>query len=130
MPIRSRTYLESKFENGDVPNEDDFTDIFDSFFHKDEDTIPQTKVENLPPLEETISGSGSIVVPAGLLVISIVLLPTSGGSFTIGSTAPGSEYDGGTLSGTTPYRHTSQYYFLTATTIYFTGNFDVKIFLR
>lgn len=34
--IRTREYLKSRFENGDVPTAEDYADLIDSFFHKNE----------------------------------------------------------------------------------------------
>lgn len=41
MPIQTRTYLKSKFETGDIPTEQDFIDLFDSYMHLTED-VEQT----------------------------------------------------------------------------------------
>jgi hypothetical protein len=35
--ITNRTNISNKFENGDIPSQSDFQEIFDSFVHKDED---------------------------------------------------------------------------------------------
>lgn len=37
MAIKSRTWLKSRFENGDTPSEREWYDVFDSFVHKIED---------------------------------------------------------------------------------------------
>ncbi len=36
---RSRSYLQEEFKTGKKPSQDDFYDLFDSFYHKDEDPI-------------------------------------------------------------------------------------------
>ena len=39
MAVKSRTYLKTKFESGDKPTQDDFTDLIDSTYNKLEDAI-------------------------------------------------------------------------------------------
>ena len=39
MSIQSRETLHEHFENGDIPNEQDYINVFDSFIHKNEDGI-------------------------------------------------------------------------------------------
>ncbi|MCC8146462.1 MAG: hypothetical protein LIO93_08515 [Bacteroidales bacterium] len=47
MAILGRKILKGFFKNGDKPNENNFWDWMDSFFHKTEDKIPITSVTNL-----------------------------------------------------------------------------------
>lgn len=39
MPIQPRTYLKSRFENGDIPDQNDFGDVIDSYIHESEDGL-------------------------------------------------------------------------------------------
>jgi hypothetical protein len=39
MPIKTRSYLKAKFENGDIPNQNDFVDLFDTFIAQSDDQI-------------------------------------------------------------------------------------------
>jgi hypothetical protein len=89
MPIKTRVYLKGKFENGDYPNENDFIDLFDSYWHQTEDTIPRSVIEMGEPIELSVAGSGSTVIPADTFMEGIVLLPSVGGSFKIGETFGG-----------------------------------------
>jgi hypothetical protein len=122
--------LKTYFETGDVPTEAQYIDLIDSKRNV-QDEIPQADVANLAPLTATVSTSGSIAIPAGALIEYIVLLPSSGGAYTIGTTPGGTEYESGTLTGTTPYTYvTSGEYTIAGKTIYFTGTFDAKIYIR
>ncbi|MCC8146464.1 MAG: hypothetical protein LIO93_08525 [Bacteroidales bacterium] len=47
MAILGRNILKGFFKNGDKPNENNFWDWMDSFFHKTEDKIPITSVTDL-----------------------------------------------------------------------------------
>ncbi|MCC8146465.1 MAG: hypothetical protein LIO93_08530, partial [Bacteroidales bacterium] len=47
MAILGRNILKSFFKNGDKPNENNFWDWMDSFFHKTEDKLPITSVTDL-----------------------------------------------------------------------------------
>lgn len=130
MAQQTDVTLKTYFETGDVPTEAQYIDLIDSKYNLG-DTLPQSNVANLAPLTATVAASGSIAVPAGALIEYIVLLPTSGGSYTIGTTPGGTEYESGTLTGTTPYTYvTSGEYTVAGKTIYFTGTFDAKIYIR
>jgi hypothetical protein len=39
MPIKSRAELEERFQNGDIPDQNDFIDVFDSYIHQTEDGV-------------------------------------------------------------------------------------------
>jgi hypothetical protein len=39
MPIKTREQLEERFQDGDVPTQEDFIDVFDSYFHLTEDGV-------------------------------------------------------------------------------------------
>lgn len=43
--VTNRTNISNKFENGDIPSQSDFGEIFDSFVHKDEDKATIQMVE-------------------------------------------------------------------------------------
>lgn len=47
MAIRVRALLRKWFGRGMYPTSEQFSDLFDSFFHKEEDTIPIDRVEEL-----------------------------------------------------------------------------------
>ena len=120
--------LKTYFETADVPTQSEYVDLIDSKRNAAE-TILQSEVEKAAALSVSIAGSGTISVAANSLIRYIVLLPSAGGAFKIGSTAGGTEYDGGTLTGTTPYTLTWAEYITTAKTIYFTGTFTAKIYV-
>jgi hypothetical protein len=120
--------LKSYFETGDVPTQAQYIDTIDSK-RNIQDTILQSEVEKGAPLTSAISGSGTVVVAANSMIKYIVLLPSGGGTYKIGSTAGGTEYDTGTLIGTTPFTLTWGQYVTASTTIYFTGTFTAKIFV-
>ena len=67
---------------------------------------------------------------ADKLLIAIVLIPTAGGTYKIGTTPGGSEYETGTLTGTTPYTYTLTEYSATSITLYFTGTFTAKVYTK
>lgn len=123
------TVLKTYFETGDTPTEAQFIDLIDSL-RNEGDEIPQTDVEKLAPLSVTVTGSGSQLVPIDSLIEYMVLIPTAGGAYTIGTTPAGTEYESGTLTGTTPYVYVNTEYLSAATTIYFTGTFTAKIYTR
>lgn len=50
MATRSRALLKSWFKRGLYPKAEHFADWIDSYFHKEEDTIPVASVEDLPNL--------------------------------------------------------------------------------
>ncbi|WP_160711306.1 hypothetical protein [Chitinophaga solisilvae] len=50
MPIQERNKLKSWFETGDYPTQQQFWDLIDSFFHKQEDTITINNVTGLRDL--------------------------------------------------------------------------------
>ena len=129
MAEESRTILKTYFETGDIPTEAQFINFLDSYFHKD-DIIPAENVEDLAPIEEVISGSGNYQIAAGKLLIGIVLVPSISGSYTIGTTGGGDEIDSGSLTAGTNETINYQEFFGTATSIYFTGTFTAKIYLR
>jgi hypothetical protein len=65
MPIKSRTYLKSKFDNGDIPTQDDFADIIDSYIHEEEDGIT---IYNAPDLTVRVGiGIDTPESPLGIL---------------------------------------------------------------
>ena len=47
MPIRSIAQLKAWFRRGKYPTEEQFADWMDSYVHKDEDTVPMSKVDGL-----------------------------------------------------------------------------------
>lgn len=47
MAIRVRAQLRKWFGRGMYPTAEQFSDLFDSFFHKTEDKIPMSGVEGL-----------------------------------------------------------------------------------
>jgi hypothetical protein len=96
-----------------------------------DDEIPQADVVNLAPLTATVATSGSIAIPAGVKIECVILLPSSGGAYTIGTTPGGDEIESGTLTGTTPYTYNfSNAYTVSGYTLYFTGTFTAKLYVR
>lgn len=56
MAIKSRALLKSTFQNGYIPTQNDFADVFDSYIHKTEDYI-------------TINGNGNVGIGLGTGVV-------------------------------------------------------------
>ncbi|WP_295795169.1 LamG-like jellyroll fold domain-containing protein [Mucilaginibacter sp.] len=56
--MASRNILKNFFKRGQKPTEGQFASLIDSFWHKDDDTIPITKVSNLT---DTLAGKAAIV---------------------------------------------------------------------
>lgn len=77
----------------------------------------------------TISASGSLAIAAGTLIDKIIL-EGSTGAFTIGTSDGGDEIDSGTITAGTPYILTDDTYFASAGTLYFTGTYTAKVYLR
>ncbi len=123
------TVLKGYFETGDTPTEAQYIDLIDSLRNA-LDTIAQADVDGLPAQTATISGSGSIVVPAAKLMLAIVLIPSAGGTYKIGTTPGGSEYETGSLTGTTPYTYANIEYSTPSITLYFTGTFEAEVHTR
>ncbi len=132
MSIVTDTVLKTYFETGDTPTQAQFIDLIDTLRNAGVE-IPQTDVEKLAPLSVVVATSGNIVVPADSVIEYIVLIPASSGSYTIGTTPGGSEYESGSLTGTTPYTYVmSGEYNVASKTIYFTSttSFEARIIIR
>lgn len=59
MTVRSKSYLQGKFANGQKPTGTDFSDQFDSFVHKTEDSIAISKVTGL---QDALNSAGGIKI--------------------------------------------------------------------
>jgi len=79
-------------------------------------------------VDASISSSGSLVLEAGTLISKIVITG-SAGTFKIGTTAGNGEIIDDSFDGTPVVFESVGKYFETATTIYFTGTFNVKLLL-
>jgi hypothetical protein len=58
MSIKARTLLKTWFETGKYPEQSQFADWIDSFFHKTEDTI---EMESINGLQEALDSKQSVV---------------------------------------------------------------------
>lgn len=56
MSERTRAELKTKFENGDVPTQDDFADLIDSAYNKEDDKLPTAA--DLAKKVDKVSGKG------------------------------------------------------------------------
>jgi hypothetical protein len=123
--------LKTYFETGDVPTEAQYIDLIDSK-RNIQDEIPQADVTNLAPLTATISGSGSIIVPADALIQYILLIPSSNTFYNVGTTPGGGEYETGSLTAGTSYTlGVSGEHNTASKTIYFTGSgYEARIYIR
>lgn len=80
--------------------------------------------------EVEVTGSGTLSITAGQLVEKIIMTTDTSGAFKMGTSANGSEIGGGNLIGGTAYVRQIDYYFPTAGTLHFTGNFTAYVYLR
>jgi len=129
MAQQTVTYLKGKYNTGDMPTEQDFHDWLDSYFHKT-DTVPKAQIEDGEPITQLIATNGTYALAAGKMIELIVFEDVSSGTVEVGTTAGASDIIDDNLTGGTPLVERIDYYVATATTIYFTGNFSIKIYLR
>ena len=65
MAKQSRSTLKNWFKTGLKPLQNQFWDLFDSYWHKDDDLIPQSAIQNLEveinDLRDRIQGGGLVV---------------------------------------------------------------------
>jgi len=59
MSVKTRRYIKTRFENGDVPTEQDFIDLIDSYFHLTEDQKKAGLTEFKP---EVYIAKGRVVI--------------------------------------------------------------------
>lgn len=84
MPtVRTRSYLRSKFENGDKPPQGDFWDWIESFWHKSETPGPVTLVAP--------GGVTTYAMPEGSMLTEIVVYGTPAGTVTVEKQTSGGE---------------------------------------
>lgn len=145
MAQQDRNTLKTFFQTGDKPTQQQFWDWLDSFVHNT-DAIPQSRitgltdalptaaqlqaVEDLEPKDVTINGSGTYQIPAGKLLQHIVFMVNTNNVCKAGfSLNSGEIFDDNV---TTAQHAIANYtfYFQSQTTIHFTGNCTVKIYLR
>lgn len=145
MAQQTRSNLKNLFQTGDKPTQQNFADWLDSFYHK-EDTIPQSAIAglvaalpsatqlqqlaDLQPKEVVVSGSETYSVPAGKLLEHVVFIVASNGNVKAGFSVNAGEIFDDDVTTSQPSVATYVQYFQTQTTIHFTGNCTVKIYLR
>lgn len=78
----------------------------------------------------SVSGSATFSVPAERMLQAVVLKSASNTSFSIGTTAGGTQIASGNITGGTPSTQVLWRYYTSATTIHFTGTFTAEIFIR
>jgi len=120
MAKQTITHLKSRFETGDTPTETDFSDVFDSYVHKDD--INYTEL--------TVSGSNTYLLSADKLIVRIVFQDASSGTVKVGTTAGASDIIDENIIGGTPLVEGLEYFVAANTTIHFTGNFTAKIYIQ
>jgi len=116
MAITARSILKTWFETGDTPLQSQFWNWLDSYWHKDDDSIPvsainaselealiQDEIANADidpaePISVAITGSGTATLPAGQLLDKIVAIGTAGVEVKVGTTASGDEIALGEIS--------------------------------
>lgn len=112
MAIQTRAYLYGKFENGDKPNQQDFADFIDSYWHKSES-----------PGVSTTAASGStttVNIAAGTLVEKIVVIGSVSGTITISKNGTTTLFDAESFTTAGSVFEPSEY-FNSAGTLVFTG---------
>lgn len=148
MPLASISTIKSWFENFDRPNQQQFWDWIDSFWHKGE-SIPTSSITGLDdiisdlpsqaqldaidafaPTVVVVSGAGTFQVPSGKILQYIVCEAASDTTIQIGTTASGSEIQEVALKAASPETLTFNSYVKNSFTIHFTGNFTAIIYLR
>lgn len=140
--------IKSWFETGKKVSQTQFWNTWDSFFHKDEEiptsqvtgldailaTIPTsediTTVTELAPKLLTVTGSNTYALPAGKLLEKIAIDATADGTFKVGLTADGSELYSDAVSDGDSLLWLLDYYSGVVQTIHFTGNAQIKIYIR
>jgi hypothetical protein len=141
MAITNRDTIKTWFETGDYPTQQQFADAWDSYWNKLEG-IPISAVTGLStvlnalqpnlPIVGDVAGNGTVVLPAGKLILCIVLYAASAsGEVMLGATAGASDWATVELPNTTDeqtqilLRRTA-----VATTLHFTStlNFSYAIY--
>lgn len=139
--------IKNWFKTGLKPTQSQFWDTWDSFWHKD-DSIPTASVAGLDsalsglptpeqlavlatvaPVVVNVAGSATYALAAGKLM-EVVVADGASGTAKVGTTASGSEIVEGSVSTGVPLVARVDAYAPTAITIYFTGNFTAKLYLR
>lgn len=148
MAVQIRSVIKNWFRTSLKPTQQQFWDWIDSFVHKS-DIIPTANVDglddvlnSLPTNEElqavqdlqpkavTSNGSGTYEVPAGKLVMCIVLTVTNANTIKVGLSPNGSEIDENEVQTNQAYTINYNNYFIAATIIHFTGDCTAQIYLR
>lgn len=145
---QSISTLQNWFRTALKPTQNQFWDLFDSFWHKDEN-IPIAHVEGLTelladlPSEEqlaaldtvapvvlNVAGTGVYSVGAGKLMEVVVVDSVAGGSVKVGTSVGGGQVIDDAVSAGVPGVFRVDFYSKNAGSVYFTGTFTVKIYLR
>lgn len=98
------------------------------------DPLSDAFIANKPDVVESetvsVSGGNTFNVPAGKVVLSIVLRTTTTNTIRVGTTVNGSEIDENEVVANEPYTINYNNYFNAQTTIHFTGNCEAEIYVR
>lgn len=148
MALVSRSTLYNWFKRRLKPLEEQFHSWIDSFWHKN-DLIPTSAIDgldaqlaNIPTQEQIDAWNGltpGLNVVAGALTLEVlasttieffVIKVTGAANCKIGVTASGSEILEVNYDAAGSYPEIIYYHFDSATTIYFTGNFQFLIYKR
>jgi hypothetical protein len=144
MAIKQRDLIKTWFETGDFPTQQQFWDAWDSYWHK-EDAIPIAAVSGLADILYTIpvntnqiingsiSGTGTVALPAGKLVYGLAVFAADGdGDILLGTNAGGADWATiGVLASDDSMFEILNKYRTTPTTIHFTSslNFSYAFYL-
>ena len=145
--ITSLADIKNWFRTGLKPTQSQFWNTWDSFWHKD-DSIPTSSVAGLDaalsglptpeqlavlatvaPVVVNVAGSGTYNLGAGKLM-ELVVADGASGSAKVGTSASGNEIVESPISTGVPMVARVDFYSVSGATIYFTGTFTAKIYLR
>lgn len=110
-------------------------DLVDSYRHVD-DQIPTASVNGLdaalatisPPVILNVVNAGTYTLPASKLLYLMIVTTEASGNVKIGSSVGQGEYFDNIVEPSAPALYREDIYKSTVTTIYFTGNFSIKIY--
>lgn len=139
--------IKNWFKTGLKPTQSQFWDTWDSFWHKD-DSIPTSSVAGLDaalsglptpeqlailatvaPVVVNVAGSATYALQAGKF-LEVVVADGASGSAKVGTSAGGSEIVEAGISTGSPMVARVDAYAPATMTVYFTGNFTAKLYLR
>ena len=148
MAKQSISTIKNWFRTGLKPTQAQFWDWLDSYFHLDS-TIPTANVAGLDgiiaglptsddlaalrgaaPIVIACTGAATQAIAAGKILEIVVIDAASNGSVGAGTSTGGTQIISDAVTAGVPTAFPVYYYFKTAGTLYLTGTFTAKLYIR